>query len=114
MKIIESSENLTVRDVYLLTNNPKSRKMGDARGETIPVSKWCIFEDVNKKTGEVQELLAVDTGDEVYCTNSATFIASFRSGRELYTQFGSDVTAIEIIEGQSKAGRAFIDCVVAN
>ena len=62
MKIIESSENLTVRDVYLLTNNPKSRKMGDARGETIPVSKWCIFEDVNKKTGEVQELLAVDTG----------------------------------------------------
>lgn len=114
MKIIESSENLTAGEVYLLTNNPKSRKMSDARGETIPLCKWCIFEDVNKKTGELQELLAIDTGDEVYCTNSATFISSFRSGRELYTQFGSDVTAIEIIEGQSKAGRTFIDCVIAN
>lgn len=114
MRIIESSENLTAREVYALTKDPQTRKMSEAAGTKLPVVRWCIYADVDKKTGEERELLAVDTGEGVFATNSATCVESFRSGRELFVQFGTDVHEINVFTGTSKAGRTYLDCSVSD
>ena len=114
MKVIESSENLNPKAIYNLTKSPKTRKISEAVGQVLTVDKWVIYEDADKKTGEARELLAIDTGAEVFATNSPTFIESFRSGRELFVQYGADVKTIEVISGTSKNGRNYMDCVVSD
>lgn len=115
MKIIKSSENLTVKDIYALTMNPTTEKMKDHKGERVELSAWAIFQDVNKKTGELHDILAIRTPDgETFATNSPTFIEDFVSMMELFTDMGETVPAIVVSSGTSKAGREFITCVYSD
>lgn len=114
MKIVNSSANLSTVNIYRLTKAPNAQKMKDAKGQRIEVSKWALYEDVDKKTGEVQEILAIETPEgEVFATNSSTFINDFISMHELFYDAGEEVNAITVISGTSKAGREFITCVYA-
>lgn len=111
MKIIDSSENLTPKEIYNLTMSPKTGKMKDAIGSRIEIGAWAVYEDLNKKTGEIQEVLAITTPDgEIFATNSPTFKEDFFQMWELFRDMGETVHTISVISGTSKAGREFISC----
>lgn len=114
MQIINQSGELKTTDLYHLTMNPATKKMKDCKGQRLEVACWCIYEDVQKSTGALQEILAVKTPEnEVFATNSPTFIEDFLNMWNLFKDGGETVTAINVISGTSKAGREFITCVYA-
>ena len=109
-KITNKSRELNNQEVYLLTMSPKAGSLKNHVGERIDVSAWAIYEDVDKKTGEIRAVLSVLTPDnEVFNTISPTFLSDFLDMAEL---FGNDF-AFEVISGKSKAGREFITCALA-
>lgn len=111
MKIINSSENLTPKEIYSLTSSPKIRRMKDSIGSRIEIGAWAFYEDVNRKTGEIQEVLSIMTPDgEIFATNSPTFKEDFLQMQDLFRDMGETVHAISVISGTSKAGREFISC----
>lgn len=115
MKILNASPNLSVKDIYALTMNPKTEKMKDHKGERIELAAWAVYEDVNRKTGELHEILAIKTPEgETFATNSPTFMADFSAMMELFASMGEAVPAIVVDCGQSKAGREFITCVYSD
>lgn len=108
--IIEKSRELTNQEIYLLSMSPKSDSVKNHVGERVDVFAWLLFEDVDKKTGEVHQVLSVLTPEnEVLSTISPTFQADFMDMADL---FHNDFT-FEIISGKSKAGREFITCALA-
>lgn len=115
MTIVNSSKNLSVKDIYALTMNPKTQKMKDCIDQRLELASWAIFEDVSKKTGEVQEILAIATPEgEVFATNSPTFKDDFINMISLFESMGENVPAIVVSSGTSKAGREFITCVYSD
>lgn len=112
MEILNASANLTTVDIYRLTKAPNTQRMKDAIGQRIELSKWVVYEDENKKTGEMQKILAIATPEgETFATNSPTFINDFLDMMELFTGAGELVPAIIVESGISKAEREFITCV---
>lgn len=108
--IIEKSRELTNQELYLLTMNPKAESVKNHVGERFDVSAWLLFEDTDKKTGEVHSVLSVLTPEnEVFSTISPTFQSDFMDMAEL---FHNDF-AFEVISGKSKAGREFVTCALA-
>ena len=108
--IIEKSRELSNQELYFLTMSPKADSVKNHVGERIEVSAWVLFEDVDKKTGEVHPVLSVLTPEyEVFSTISSTFQEDFKQMAEL---FHNDF-AFEIISGKSKAGREFVTCALA-
>lgn len=111
MKITYSSGNLTPKEIYSLTMSPKTQKMKNVIGSRIEISAWATYEDVNKKTGELHEVLAIMTPEgEIFATNSPTFKEDFFQMQALFQDMGETVHAISVISGISKAGREFISC----
>ena len=112
MKILESNGNLTAAEQYYLTVAPNIQKMSSVKGQTLDVDKWCIYTDVNDKTGEEFELVSIMTPErEVFATNSKTFVQTFRQIVEI---FGTDgFNRITVGTGISKAGRDFVTAIYA-
>ena len=65
-------------------------------------SAYCFYKDVNKDGKEVEVLSIMDKDGGVCATNSDTFKRDFMKIAELMD--GEEYT-IEVISGQSKAGR---------
>ena len=108
--IINKSRELTNQELYLLTMSPKADSVKNHVGERIDVSAWLMFEDVDKKSGEVHDVLSVLTPDnEIFCSVSPTFQSDFFDMAEL---FQNDF-AFEIVSGKSNAGREFVTCALA-
>ena len=108
--IISKSRELSNQEMYLLTMSPKGDSVKNHVGERVDVSAWVIFEDVDKKTGDVHEVLSVLTPDnEVFSTISPTFQSNFLDMADI---FHNDF-AFEVISGKSKAGREFVTCALA-
>ena len=108
--IIEKSRELTNQELYLLTMSPKADSVKNHIGERIEVSAWLLFEDTDKKNGEVHSVLSVlSTENEVFSTISPTFQSDFMDMAELF----HDDFAFEVISGKSKAGREFVTCALA-
>lgn len=115
MNIIKSSENLTPIDLYKLTLNPNAGKMKNAAGQRLEVASYALFEDVDKKSGELQQILAIQTPEgEVFATNSPTFIEEFVKMVDFFAEFGMIVDSIKVVSGVSKSGREFISVVYDN
>lgn len=108
--IIKQSRELSKQEIYLLTMSPKIDNMKNHKGERFEVSAWLIFEDVDKKSGEVHEVLSVLTPEnETFATVSETFRNDFLAMAEL---FDNDFS-FEVISGTSNAGREFVTCALA-
>lgn len=115
MNIIKSSPDLTPIDLYKLTMNPNASKMKNAAGQRLEVHSFAVYEDVDKKTGELQQILAIQTPEgEVYATNSPTFIEEFTKMVDFFAGFNMAVDAVKVVNGVSKAGRDFITVVYGN
>lgn len=97
---------------YDLTCKPTNQRLSTCEGQVLEVAAWCHFTDVNQKTGELQELLSIQTPEgEVYTSNSATVLGEFLL---MVDMFGPDgVDAVEVQSGTSKAGRKFFTLVYA-
>lgn len=112
MTVLESKGNLTAAEQYYLTAAPNIQKMSMVKGQTLDVDKWCIYTDVNDKTGEELELVSIMTPEhEAYATNSKTFLQSFRKIVEIFGTEGFN--RITVGCGTSKAGREFITAIYA-
>lgn len=108
--IITKSREMTNEELYLLTMSPKADSVKNHVGERIDVYAWAIFEDVDKKTGEVHKVLSILTPEnETFATISPTFQNDFLDMAEL---FQNDF-AFEVISGKSKAGREYVTCALA-
>lgn len=103
-------ENMDARTAYKLMKSPETKKMSDAVDSVLEVKSWMSYSDVDSKTGEIREILAIETVDgEIFGTISATFRREFA---DIVNFFGEDVGAIKVVGGKSKAGRDFITCTV--
>lgn len=115
MNIIKSNKELNVKEIYFLTMNPQTQKMKDVVGQRIEISSWAIYEDVNKKSGEVQEILTIATHEgETFATNSPTFKDDFIAMWDLFTGMGAIVPAIIVTNGMSKNNREYISCIYSD
>lgn len=113
MKITKTSKELSPQEKYFLTMSPSVQKMKDVIGQEIEVVAFCIYEDTNSK-GEEQEILSIVTPEnEVFATNSPTFISDFTKMWELFSADGVTVNVIKVMSGKSKSDREFITCVYA-
>lgn len=109
--IIKTSKNVTAKEVYDLTKNPRTQKMVTAKGQRLELAAWALFEDTDAKSGELYTVCAIKTAEgDIFATNSPTFTRDFQEMVELFEGFGEDVHAINVISGQSKNGREFITC----
>ena len=108
--IINKSRELSNQELYLLTMSPKADSVKNHVGERIDVAAWLLFEDADKKSGDVHTVLSVLTPDnEVFSSISPTFQSDFLDMAEL---FHNDF-AFDVISGKSKAGREFVTCALA-
>lgn len=113
MTIIKSTPNLTRKEQYALCLSGNSIKMQDAAGQTLDLKAWALYQDVDKRSGELHEILSILTPEnEVYATISRTFIEDFTRMVDFFGD-SDPVTAITVNEGVSKNGRKFISCTIA-
>lgn len=110
MNILKTNAT-TPAEIYNLTMNPQTQKMSNFKDSTIRLARYCLYEDVDAKTGEVKEILTImDESATVYGTNSKTFQEDFFKMLDLFESMGASVNEIAVISGTSKSGREFITC----
>lgn len=115
MIIICSSDNLNTATKYALCMSGNAAKMETIKGQTIDVRAWALYEDTDKKTGEMKQILSImDEENNVYATISMTFIDAFNRMLEFFESEGETVRAIKVLGGTSKAGRNFVTCTIAD
>ena len=108
--ITNKSRELTKQELYFLTMSPKSESVKNHIGERFDVSAWLVFEDVDKKSGEVHSVLSIlTTENEVVSSVSPTFQRDFMDMAELF----NNEFSFEVVSGTSKAGREFVTCALA-
>lgn len=113
MNITKKSGELTIMEQYQLTMSPKIQRIKDCAGQRIDVETWCVYEDIDKKSGDTKEILSMMTPEgEVFATNSDTFKNDFKDILSLLESAGMAgmLFSIEVITGKSKAGRDFFTC----
>lgn len=105
----KSSEDLTKKELYLMTQAPNIKVIKDVEdGTQIQVKAWCLFADTKEQTGETVELLSILTPDNVaYSCQSATFKRSFN---DILSIMEDESFSIEKFSGTTKAGRPFVNC----
>lgn len=104
-------EEMDPRTAYRLMKSPECKKMLDAEGSVLQVQSWILYNSPDKDTGEIKEVLAIETPDgELFATISNTFKEEFM---DMVQYFGANLGSIKVIAGTSKAGRKYITCSIA-
>lgn len=112
MNVIKTSGNLTNRDQYKLTKAANIGKMADCAGQTLELAAWIIYEDY-QADGTLKTIVAVVTTDgESFATNSATFVRDFMDMTDFFAP--EEMKRITVATGRSRAGRTFINAVLAD
>ena len=114
MKILKQTAGLTSADLYTLTKGNDVRKMQDAKGEIIDITKYVVYEDEDQK-GNVMNVLAVETVDGAkYATNSKTFVRNFTDILDIFEAGGeTPPTAFIVGSAKSKSNREYLTCDIA-
>ena len=111
MRIInKSSETLSKKELYMLTQSPNTVKVVDAIGAVINVKSWAVFESENKKDDKINTVLALYDGETVYNSISPTFSETFFDIISIFEDLPLDIT---VLEGTSKGGRKFVQAMYA-
>ncbi len=111
----KSSESFTKAELYRMTKSPSIVSVKTVADGTImaPIG-WLTFDDENNK-GEVSHMLSIigvgeDDQEVVWSCQSQTFKDNFM---DLWELFKGDNFKIKKISGQSKAGREYVNCDLA-
>lgn len=111
VEIKETSRDFNEVETYLMTIAPtiiSAKEIED--GEKITVDGFMVFDDVKESTGEAVEIMSIITPEsKVYSCQSATFKRSVKDIANI--MHGKEFTIIKI-SGETKAGRAYINCVL--
>ena len=112
MEVIKKfPEDMDPKTAYRLMKSPEVKKMSEAEGSILEIDSWIHYNSPDKETGEIKEVIAIATPDgEIFATISNTFREEFM---DMVNYFGSDLGAIKVIAGTSKAGRKYITCSIA-
>lgn len=103
-------ESMNARTAYKMMKSPDVKKMSDAEDSILEVRSWIKYTDVDNKTGEIKEILTLETVDgEMFGTVSETFKREFE---DIVSFFGDNVGEIKVIGGTSKSGRKYITCTI--
>ena len=103
-------ETMDARTAYKMMKSLDVKKMSAAEDSILEVKSWVKYQDTDTKTGEVKEILTLETVDgEMFGTVSETFKREFD---DIVSFFGDDVGTIKVIGGTSKSGHKFITCTV--
>ena len=101
--------NIDMKDkkaVYRMTKSESTQVKDLERGLSMPVDKWCLYEEENSR-GELQQVLSFTSGYMKISTISKTFVRSFLECAEL---MDGDPFAVIITGGETKSGRAYVNC----
>ena len=118
MKILETSRDFSAKEIYNMTQDKAVISVKNVPTNSIlHVNDYVVFEDTNKD-GDTSEILSIigsnDNGEvEVWACQSATFKRSFMDIVEIIKQSGmnlEDGVDIQKLGGESKSGRAYVDC----
>lgn len=118
MKILEKSEDFTAKQVYEMTQDKNVLSVKDVpTGTIIHATGYVVFEDTDAD-GNPTEILSIrgcDANGEitVWACQSKTFKRSFKEIVDINTDSGvhiSDGIDIQKLDGESKAGRPYVDC----
>ena len=114
MEIIKKTEGLSSADLYGLTKGNDVRKMADAKGETLDICKFVLYNDVDVNE-EPMTILSVETVDGVkYATNSKTFVRNFSDILAIFAEGEDEMpTRFVVGSGKSKNGREYLTCDIA-
>ena len=112
MEVIKKfPEDMDPKTAYKLMKSPEVKKMSEAEGSILEIDSWIHYNSPDRETGEIKEVIAIATPDgELFATISNTFREEFM---DMVNYFGSDLGAIKVIAGTSKAGRKYITCSIA-
>ena len=110
-----TSKELTKVERYRLTLSPEITTVQDLPDNTvINVTAFCEFDDIDEDSGEVAHLLGIlDQDGKSYVTQSATFKRSFSDIADIFADSGESEFSIRKISGTTKAGRPYVNCVLA-
>lgn len=111
IKVKEMSREFTEVEQYLMTIAPSIISMKDIDdGTKIQVDGILTFEDVKEDTGEVVEVMSIITPEKVvYSCQSSTFK---RSVKDISNIMHGKPFAVIKTSGETKKGRAFINCTL--
>lgn len=114
MEIIKKTEGLTPADLYAMTKGNDVRKMSDAKGEDLDITKFVLYSDTDIH-GEIMTVLAVETANGGrYATNSRTFVRNFSDILAIYEASNENPpTRYHVGSGRSKNGREYLTCDIA-
>lgn len=112
MEVIKKfPEDMDPKTAYKLMKSPEVKKMSEAEGSILEIESWIHYNSPDRETEEIKEVIAIATPDgELFATISNTFREEFT---DMVNYFGSDLGAIKVIAGTSKAGRKYITCSIA-
>ena len=114
MEIIKKTEGLTSADLYALTKGNDVRKMADAKGEILDITKFVMYKDADVNGNEMT-VLAVETVEGAkYATNSKTFTRNFSDILAIYDAGNEELPTRFIVgSGKSKSNREYLTCDIA-
>ena len=101
--------NIDMKDkkaVYRMTKSESTQVKDLERGLSMPVDKWCLYEEENSR-GELQQVLSFTSGCMKVTTISKTFVRSFLECAEL---MDGDPFAVIVTGGETRSGRSYVDC----
>lgn len=112
MEIIRANFDTTNKyDLYKLTKSAGEMVQNSQDGMSIPVDKWCMYNDPKEgKDGILKEnivLSFIDDSGVKYSTVSTTFQREFS---DIIDIMGEDKFAVLLKHGQTKAGKPFVTC----
>ena len=118
MKILQTSRDFSAKEIYNMTQDKAVISVKNVPTNSIlHVNGYIIFEDTNSKgeTSEILSLLGENDGGqvEVWACQSETFKRSFMKIVDIIAQSGmnlDDVVDIQKLDGETKSGRAYVDC----
>lgn len=109
MTILETSRQFTPIELYKLTKDPLVEKLSDHLNETLKITGYCQFEDIDKKSGEMKTLLTFELSEgNPIATNSSTVIQSFADILSIYNGAGTENPfpfTVEVFSTESKTSR---------
>lgn len=111
MNITNTSRELTSQEKYRLTMSPEILSLHKIEdNDTLTVSAFLEFDDVDSNGEETHILSILGTDDVVWCMQSATAKRSFF---DIVSIFGNEGFTVKKISGETKAGRKYVNLTLA-
>lgn len=119
MTILETSRQFSTKELYALTKDPLVEKLSDHVGESLELTGYCLFEDPDKKTGELKTMLSLEIAEGVpIATNSPTVQQSFKDIIEIYRATGNEnpypFTVEVFTKKANSSGRPYLNIRLAD